>query len=195
MKRYIFFYWYAIIFVPNVISLSAQRKAPFWKWSNLSNCIFWWGFNKVTAAHQVTSNTLGLKSLHTFTGSTYIYLGYKDIWAQLYNNFLKAVHFVQCSCFLWSSSSNFEASFSNYFIDPYQRDQKCNYFNYKFSSLQFWPNQFEGKKLSKGKKTLIISISNGSGNLIINCILNQSCQLCLFLISTFFHPSKIANKR
>ena len=149
MKRYIFFYWYAIIFVPNVISLSAQRKAPFWKWSNLSNCIFWWGFNKVTAAHQVTSNTLGLKSFHTFTGSSYIYLGCKDFWAQVYNNFLKAVHFVQCSCFLWSSSSNFEASFSNYFIDPYQRDQKCNYFNYKFSSLQFWPNQFEGKKFVK----------------------------------------------
>ena len=126
-------------------------------------------------------------STHLQEALSYI-LGFKDIWAQLYNNFLKAVHFVQCSCFLWSSSSNFEASFSNYFIDPYQRDQKCNYFNYKFSSLQFWPNQFEGEKLSKGKKTIIISISNGSGNLIINCILKQSCQLCQFLISTFFPP-------
>ena len=87
-------------------------------------------------------------STHLQEALSYI-LGFKDIWAQLYNNFLKAVHFVQCSCFLWSSSSNFEASFSNYFIDPYQRDQKCNYFNYKFSSLQFWPNQFEGKKFVK----------------------------------------------
>ena len=108
------------------------------------------------------------------------------------------MHFVQCSGFLWSSSSNFEASFSNYFIDPYQRDQKCNYFNYKFSSpsLQGLTKSILGKKLSKGKKkTLIISISNGSGNLIINCILNQSlANFVYFWFLLFFTLPKLQIK-